>query len=125
MAVQPGYIGKVFANGIELPSTGYEITDKANAKDVSNTRDGRKRIATLPDAEGSIKLYWDEAQQPTNNPPNLRKGTELTFQCYTSVGKFFLWTGLVDEVTISSEIEGVISYNCKVLQSAGSVVYPA
>jgi hypothetical protein len=123
---QAGFNGKVFANGVELSATKYSLTDKANAKDVSNTKDGRKRIATLPDAEASVDLHWDANLQPTDNPPNLRRGTILTFQFYVSPGKYFSWNGLIDEVTISSEIEGTVDYSVKVVMESGvnGVTYP-
>lgn len=49
---------------ITVPGINWDLKVKANPKDVSNFRDGRKRAATLNDYTLTLTLVWDSGANP-------------------------------------------------------------
>lgn len=121
-----GIDGTAFSGATQLAVKKWDMTVKGNVKDVSNSKDGRKRIAGVQDAEGSLMLHWDSANQPTNtSAPNLRGGSILTLKLVTDgATNGFELSAIIDEVHTSSDFDGTIDFDCKFFLESGFVTYP-
>ena len=117
---------------IEIGATKWDLTDKANNKDVSNSKDGRYRIKGVGDYEGNVSLHFDTANLPSDptasTGPNLRPGVIFQFELIDDGGAggtdSFRGTAIIDEVHSSSEFEGTIDYEVKFSQQSGVLKYP-
>ena len=135
-----GSDGRVFVKPIgggafiEMDATKWSLKIKSNNKDVSGSKSGRKRIAGVPDADGSVDFFYDSANpQPDDTPstgPNIRAGSILQLELIedgsdTGGTESFRLTAIVDEVDASSEFDGTIDYNCTFSLADGSTLkYP-
>ena len=117
---------------IEMAVTKWDLTDKSNNKDVSNSKDGRKRIPGVPDASGNLSMHFDTANLPsdttTNTGPNIRRGSVLQLELIDDGGAggvdSFRCSAIVDEVKASSEFDGTIDYDVSWSLESGAVKYP-
>lgn len=95
---------------ITVPAINWNLTWDGNSKDVSNFRDGRRRVETLPDYHLSLTLVWDIAANPllTANG-GIALGTQLntTLYCDQSNTNTKAWTGPVIVSTLAPKNEGV------------------
>lgn len=121
---------------IELAVTKWDITVKANNKDMSNALDKRYRIPGLADASGNLSMHFDSANSPADPTAmtglNIRHGSVLALNLIpdgsTGAGSppmSFRLSAIVDEVKMSSEIEGTVDYDVQWSLQAGSTLkYP-
>lgn len=132
-----GVDGRAFNGDVELDVSRWSLNIKSNNKDVSGTKAGRFRVGGLLDASGSLTMHWNAAadNRPTDTTaaaPKVRHGTILDLKLYHDViptpddptlpfrGKY-----IVDDVTPSSEIDGVIDYAVNFsLQDGRTFRYP-
>lgn len=107
---------------VELDITRWTLTVRSNNKDVSGTRTGRFRIGGLLDATGGLTMHWNAAtdNRPSDTgatSPKVRHGSILDLRLYESPIPDpddptlpFRLRAIVDEVTPSSELEGIVDY---------------
>lgn len=110
-----------------LPINKWTLTVKGNNKDVSNARDGRSRIPGVTDAEGTLTMHWDSANQPTDTGgANFRVGAIVTLLLILDgATNGFQLSAIIDEINPSSEFEGTEDFDVKFSLAAGSsLVYP-
>lgn len=134
-----GIDGKAFStppgagSHVEMAVTKWDLRITGNNQQVSNSKDGRKRIAGVADASGSLTLHYDSGNPPQNTStgPGLRHGTILGLElCVDTAGiadttKTFRLSAIVDEVTASSEFEGLEEYGISFsLADGASLKYP-
>src|SRR5262245_18977039 len=123
------------ATDIDLPGINWSLSDMAKSKDVSNFRDGRYRIGTLPDATLNFTLVWD-AGQPPHLAANgtIKRGTRIFATLFTdnaiTENKAFKVPAIVDQCDLKNEgVEGGLLYDVTALLSGsttqlGVVTYP-
>lgn len=74
--IKKGADGKIYfkpvgwASFIEGDVFKWEGTFTGNARDVSGSKSGRKRIGGLPDASGTLSFHWDAANRQTDPTTN-------------------------------------------------------
>lgn len=84
--------------------TKWSLKNNSNAIDVSNTTDGRRRIAGLPDAEGTVEVHVDTA---ATYETDLAVGTIVNLALYTlSNKKYTVNYAIIDSIDYSNEVEG-------------------
>lgn len=122
-----GKDGKVKAGATELAIMKWNATDKGNNQDVSNSKDGRKRIGGLGDSDGSLEAYWDSANPMTSlSGPAIRRSSIIALHLISDgSAQEFAVSAIVDEVEVSSEIAGKIEYKIKWSQESGDFTYPS
>ena len=84
--------------------TEWTYKPMGNTIDVSNGVDGRRRIAGLPDCEGTFKLHVDTA---ATYEADLAKGTLVTLNFFTdSAKKYSSIAAIIEDVEYSNSVEG-------------------
>lgn len=124
MAIISGENAKVtFGSGpITFNNTSWKVTIKPNIKDVSNTRDGRKKIKTLIDADGSFSGFWDDAAQATDD---IAVGDIGIIKLYVDSTKFLTFLAIIDDVDIDTKgVEDGITVGVKFQLESGVITYP-
>lgn len=121
------------ASQIELAVHKWEAEISGNNQEVSNAKDGRKRIPGAPDAKGSASLHWDSGN-PVTDPtagtgPNVRHSTILAMNLIPDGGvdtgtSGFRFNAIVDTVKITSEFQGTVDYDITFSYSGGGIKYP-
>jgi hypothetical protein len=118
---------------VEMAVTKWDLRITANNQQVSNAKDGRKRIAGVADASGSATLHYDSANQPhdVTTGPGLKHGALVALELATDVGadiaptKCFRLNALIDEVNPSSDYENLIEFAVTFSLETGSTLkYP-
>ncbi len=90
-----------------LAITKWKLKKMTKALDVSNTTDGRRRIAGLRDAEGSFTLHVDTDADISTT---IVDGDIAALKLYINSTKFYSFSAIVEDLDFSSEVEG--SYDC-------------
>lgn len=118
---------------IELAVHKWEAEISGNNQEVSNAKDGRKRIPGAPDAKGSASLHWDSGNQPSDTTPttgpSVRHSTILAM-CLIPDGSTptltngFRFSAIVDTVKITSEFQGTVDYDVTFSYAGGGIKYP-
>lgn len=110
---------------VTVPGINWKLAADGKPADVSNFRDGRKRVGTLPDATITVTLVWDSDEMPTKaTGTNLRLGVKGTAKCYTSSTKFFSCPVIVAQIEPENEgVEGRVMQPVT-LQLDGDITYP-
>lgn len=133
MPFHSGVDGRGWFGATELDISRFTLTIRSNNKDVSGTKVGRHRVAGLPDASGSFTMHYNSDEAPWAAPaPNIRHGTigDLSLvpsgeTDLTDPTKAFRLKAIIDDVTPSSEIEGVVDYvGTFSLQDGRTLLYP-
>lgn len=135
-----GSDGKVYIKpsgasaAFELDITKWDLTTSGNNKDVSGSKSGRKRIAGVPDATGTLTAHYDSANpQPdttANTGPNLRAGSVVLLEMVEDGGASgqtdsFRLSAIIDTVKASSEFDGTIDYEVTYsLEDGSTLKYP-
>ena len=123
-----GQFGKVKipgTPGYELPAKKWNLAIKGNNKFIPNSKDGIYRIPGLVDAEGSVDMPYDSANDPTlSTGANIQAGNTLVLNLFVDATNFYALTAIVDEVGPGMEIEGEITFNVKFSMQSGAVTYP-
>lgn len=135
-----GADGKVYvkppggASFIEGGVTNWNLSITGNAKDVSNSLAGRKRIPGVPDASGDAMLHYDTANNPADDTAstglNLRANSiiqlDLVQEGEASGGTGgFRGSFIVDTCEASSEFDGTIDYKVTFsLEDGSTLKYP-
>jgi poly-gamma-glutamate capsule biosynthesis protein CapA/YwtB (metallophosphatase superfamily) len=118
---------------VEIPITKWDMRITANNQQVSNAKDGRKRIAGVPDASGSATLHWDSANNLIDAVagPGLKHGAVILLEMAVDVAgatdttKTFRASAIIDEVNPSSDFDGTIDFSVTwSLESGTSLKYP-
>lgn len=118
---------------VEMAVTKWDLRITGNNQQVSNSKDGRKRIAGVADASGSLTLHYDSANQPHDAVagPGLKHGALVALELGTTAAAgttpldCFRLNALIDEVSISSEFEGTIDASVTFSLETGSTLkYP-
>jgi hypothetical protein len=120
---------KIKSATFEFPGDKWSLTVKGMTKDMSNMRDGRKRVAGLEDAEGTFDLKYDVANDPTvvaNG--NVRAGAVLDLELHVDEtgDHFYGVSAIIDEITPSADFGdqngGTLSVKWSL--ESGTVTYP-
>jgi hypothetical protein len=118
---------------VEFAVTKWDLRITANNQQVSNAKDGRKRIAGVADVSGSATLHYDSANQPhdVTTGPGLKHGALVALELGTDVGadvtptKCFRLNALIGEFHISSDFEGTLDADVTFEIETGSTLkYP-
>lgn len=129
MAKLAGCEGKVVVDGTRVDVTDWTFDDETTFEDVTDTGTNcfEDELATFRTGNGSFNLIWDSAKKPTANPPNLNSGVQVTnlelFLGDTS-DKVLLPLANIKKVTISSEVKGVVKFNCE-FKNSGTFTMPS
>jgi hypothetical protein len=116
-----GHESKVMIGALELPSRSWQMNITGGVKNVSNTRDGRKRIPGLEDATGSFEIPYDA-------------GIALPKANAIGVGKFYVDKAddlfyelniIVEGVTPGMNFEQELVYNVAFSLESGTITHPA
>jgi len=111
---------------IALPTRDWTLTIKGNNKDVSNSRDGRKRIPGLEDAEGEMKMPYDTGNDPTGTAGGgVKPGAVLDLSLYVDATHLYGLSAIVDEIGPAVEFEGELMFPVKFSLESGTITYPA
>lgn len=113
---------------IDLPADKWEFEIQSNNKNATNSRDGRKRIAGLPDATGSFDLPYDSAADPTVTANGgIREGSVLAMKFFVDDTHFWAINVIVDSIGAGQEIEGdkPLMFPVKWSMESGVIVPPA
>jgi hypothetical protein len=103
---------KVVSAGITMPATKWSMKIASNPRNYTNNRDGRKRVAGVPDASGSVNMPYDHANEPTAvGLSNIRHGSLLTLNLYVDDTHFYGVKVIVDDVNPEAETEGDINFS--------------
>lgn len=110
MAYIAGKNGKVTVAGTELSITKWEVEDKTEKVDRTNSQTGgyKKSASSVKSATGTISCHWDGAANPMDSP-GIYAGAEVAIKCYlsgTSGPHYDFPTALVESSKMSVEIEG-------------------
>ncbi len=117
--------GTPISPAADLPTSKWGMTIKGNNKDVSNSRDGRKRVPGLQDAELTFELPYDSANDPTLVANGgLTDRSVIVFNGYIDDTHFYAGTFIVDEIGPGSEIEGEVNFTVKASMESGTITYP-
>jgi hypothetical protein len=118
---------------VELAVTKWDLRITANNQQVSNAKDGRKRIAGVADASGSANLHWDSANLMTDAVagPGLKHGAIIVLELCVDVAgvtdttKTFRLSAIIDECHVSSDFDGTLDADVTFsLESGTSLKYP-
>jgi uncharacterized protein YaiE (UPF0345 family) len=95
-----GKFCKVEAGTTSLPAVNWNLSLDGNLDDISNFRDGRKRVGTLDDATLTFSVVEDE-DATTLGAAGLKMGDTVTVKCYTNnaASKFFIVPSIIGQVT--------------------------
>lgn len=115
---------------VTLPTAKWTMTIKGNTRDVSNARDGRKRIVGLVDADLDFELPYDAAADPTLAANGgLQHGIVIAATMYKDGGatpaNAYSGSFIVDEIGVATEIDGEMRIPIKALLESGTITYPA
>lgn len=121
-------IGQNNAANATMPGQKWSMKIDPKTKDVSNSRDGRKRIRGVTDAEGSFEVVLDTGtnKQPYD-PANagFYDGNTFVLQLYIDLTHFFQLTAIISGVTPSIDsFDGVAMYSVDFQLASGSITYP-
>lgn len=107
-----------------VPGMDWKLSLDAKLKDVSNFKDGRRRVGTLDDGDFSSKMLVD-ADDPPYDPAglNLIPGAEIVALLYTTPTAFFSVPITIEKIDVESEVEGVVMWNISGKQN-GPATYP-
>jgi len=120
-----GKNGKVTYGGspTTVAITDWSLKLDPSLIDVSNTTDGRARIAGLGDVDGSFKTHVDTA---STYEADLAPGTSVTLKLYTDGTKCYTVLAIMDAPDITNKVDGTydITFNFK-LNGAMPTLSPA
>jgi hypothetical protein len=101
-----------------LAITNWSYKPMANPIDVSNTTDGRRRIAGLGDAEGSFDVHVDTA---ATMEADLAPGTILAVNMFTDgTKKYAIANAIIDTIEYKVEVEGTYDASISWKLASGS-----
>lgn len=110
---------------IQIPSRDWTLAIKGMNHDVSNSRDGRKRIGGLEDADGDFKMPYDVGNDPTTTAAGgIKAAAILAGQFYLDATHFYGLSIIVDEIGPAVEFEGELMFPVKFSLESGFVTYP-
>lgn len=104
-----------------LAHSKWDITPKPNILDLPNSVDGRRRIAGLPDFEGTISCKGVDTASSVQT--DLLGGVTADFNFYPDgVKKWGPYTLIVGDVKISNEVEGSYDLEVPVMLASGKTL---
>ena len=117
---------------VSLPADKWTMTIKGMTKDMSNMRDGRKRIGGLIDAEGSFDLKYDLANDPTTEAKGkIRNGAVVDLKLYLGpyaasgpASPFYAVKAIIDDITPAAEFANEATISVKWSLESGTVTFP-
>lgn len=118
------------ANGTITPAQSWNLTIDGKPKEVSNSRDGRKRIRGRADASGTFTLAYDmqSGAQPTDPAgANLADGTVVTLQLFTdsTANKFYQLSAIIENIKPGiGGFDDALMFEVAFSLESGSVTYP-
>lgn len=115
-----GRLGKVTygAGPTTLGITDWTYKLMGNPIDVSNTTDGRARIAGLEDTEGDFNVHVDTGGTMETD---LAKGTLVTLNLFTDgTKKFSTIKAIIDTITYKNAVEGTYDAAVSWKQASGT-----
>lgn len=115
MAKLSGKSGTVSVDAATIQVRNWEFTQTADMLDVTSadSSGNREFISGLTGATGSFTAQWKSDENPHSDPPDILPGNSLAciFQAGITGGPKYTVTALVNEITTSNPIEGVIEYS--------------
>lgn len=126
-----GFRGRVVIDGIPLLATKWSVTYKTELQDASSfeeTTGGAfgantpisRYVQSMSDLEFTVDAYYDAIDGII---PNMKPGATVVLQLFTNKGeasgvnyagagatKKFMFTAIVDSLTVDTEVRGVIKY---------------
>jgi len=127
---QAGRYGKVTVGVTDLEIRGWTREETIGTEDTTNTGSGgfRDSVDTIKEASGTVEADWDVDAPPTDDPPNIRAGTEAALELYigdpANDKKFTHAKVVIVGVPTASEVRGKVSYSFN-WESRGSWTYPS
>jgi hypothetical protein len=112
---------------LEYPGVNWTLNDDAKLDDVSNFRDGRRRIDTLKDATLEFELIYDENDAPDKSTAlNLQAGVKVTVKAYVNNAqtKFWEFPGRIATISTGAESKDKANRYKVKLELDGTLVYP-
>jgi hypothetical protein len=98
----------------------WEYNPKPNLLDLPNTTDGRRRVAGLPDYDGSIEVHVDTA---STIDTDLVAGVTCTLNLYTDgTKKIGPLTAIIGDAKYSNSVEGSYDYTIPFMMAGGKTL---
>lgn len=127
-----GSVAKIITNtnstNSTLPAINWTLDIDPKAKDVSNFRDGRFRVATLQDSTLTFTVVHDaSAPEYLASGGLLVDGRVITAYCYTGANSNQAYTvpAIITSVGVKNEgVEGVVMHDVTAMQHNGTITYP-
>lgn len=136
-----GFRGRVVVDGIPLLATKWSVTYKTELQDASSfeeTTGGAfgantpisRYVQSMSDLEFNVDAYYDAIDGII---PNMKPGATVVLQLFTNKGeasgvnyagagatKKFMFTAIVENLTVDTEVRGVIKYTLSGKVSGGA-----
>jgi hypothetical protein len=108
-----------------FPAINWKLSVDGKVVDVSNFRDGRYKVGTLPDATLTFTLIWDANDEPTSTAAaSVRTGLQGSAKCYTDSTHYFVVPICVSTADVNNDgVEDVLKLDVSCGLS-GQITYP-
>ena len=112
-----GKNGRLSVNGTTVNATSWAVQSQSDWQDVTNfeTQGYAEGVFGIRSASVQLELYWNNAQNPFDNPPNLKDGQILdSVLLYINVTdiKFYSFTKLaIVSCSLQTPVRGVVTYS--------------
>lgn len=113
MTPKAGTSGKLDLDGQVVQLTGWTFSEGGDDSDTTHSGSAGVKLTTVVTKQynGTFEGIWDDDLQPTDNPPNLRRGTTGTFKLYVDVTNFFSIPGVILTFEATSSVTDVIRFS--------------
>jgi hypothetical protein len=118
---------KVMFGTNQAPGMKWTMNLKYNVKERNNSRDGIYRIRGIADADGTITIAYDDANEIFAYDAQTNPEWEpviATLQLYVSETRFFSLAAIMDEVGITYEFNDAGDLEVKWKLQKSPIVFP-
>jgi hypothetical protein len=114
-----GGANPVVGTFVTLANASWTLNRKNATKDVSNARDGRKRIPTLNDYTGSFTGWYEDAAPPQSN---FKEGGPYSIKLFIDATRFYQLSILLSGLDIDTQgVEDAIKVSSNFEQESGTL----
>ena len=141
-----GFRGRVVVAGVPLLATKWNVTYKTELQDASSFEETTggllgantpisRYVQSMSDLEFSVDAYYDAIDGII---PAMKPGASVVLELFTNKGlasginyagdgatKKFMFTGIIDQLTVDTEVRGVIKYTLGGKVSGGTGIMMA